>query len=42
MEEGLEEGEEIVMNVYEFAKAGSKNDSMQGIPGMGRFMRPKK
>jgi len=42
IEDGLAEGEEIVINVYEFAKAGSKNDSMQGIPGMGGFMRPKK
>jgi multidrug efflux pump subunit AcrA (membrane-fusion protein) len=42
IEEGLAEGEEIVINVYEFAKAGSKNNSMQGIPGMSGFMRPKK
>jgi len=42
IEEGLAEGEEIVINVYEFAKAGSKNDSMQGIPGMGGFMRQQK
>jgi len=42
IEEGLAEGEEIVINVYEFAKAGSKNNSTQGAPGMGGFMRPKK
>ena len=42
IEEGLVEGEEIVINVYEFAKVGSKNDSMQGIPGMGGFMRQQK
>jgi HlyD family secretion protein len=41
IEEGLAEGEEIVINVYEFAKAGSKNDSTQGA-GMGGFMRPRK
>jgi len=41
IEEGLAEGEEIVINVYEFAKAGSKNDT-QGASGMGGFMRPKK
>ena len=42
IEEGLSEGEEIVINVYEFAKAGSKNNSTQGAPGMGGFMRPTK
>ncbi|HDP36571.1 MAG TPA: efflux RND transporter periplasmic adaptor subunit [Candidatus Atribacteria bacterium] len=42
IEEGLAEGEEIVINVYEFAKAGSKNNNTQGAPGMGRFMRPQK
>ena len=42
IEEGLAEGEEIVINVYEFAKAGSKNNTTQGVPGMGGFMRPKK
>ncbi|MEA2088199.1 MAG: efflux RND transporter periplasmic adaptor subunit [Candidatus Caldatribacteriota bacterium] len=42
IEEGLVEGEEIVINVYEFAKAGSKNNSTQGAPGMGGFMRPQK
>jgi multidrug efflux pump subunit AcrA (membrane-fusion protein) len=44
IEEGLAEGEEIVINVYEFAKAGSKNNSTQGgTPGMGGgFMRPQK
>jgi HlyD family secretion protein len=42
IEEGLAEGEEIVINVYEFAKAGSKDNSMQGIPGMGGFMRQHK
>jgi len=41
IEEGLAEGEEIVINVYEFAKAGSKNDT-QGASGMGGFMRPQK
>jgi len=41
IEEGLAEGEEIVINVYEFAKAGSKNDNSQGA-GMGGFMRPRK
>jgi len=41
IEEGLAEGEEIVINVYEFAKTGSKNDT-QGAAGMGGFMRPKK
>jgi multidrug efflux pump subunit AcrA (membrane-fusion protein) len=42
IEDGLAEGEEIVINVYEFAKAGSKNNSTQVAPGMGGFMRPKK
>ena len=42
IEEGLVEGEEIVINVFEFAKAGSKNNTTQGVPGMGGFMRPKK
>ena len=44
IEEGLAEGEEIVINVYEFAKAGSKNNGTNsGVPpGMGGFMRPKK
>ena len=42
IEEGLAEGEEIVINVFEFAKAGSKNNTTQGVPGMGGFMRPKK
>lgn len=42
IEDGLIEGEEIVINVYEFAKAGSKNNSTQGAPGMGGFMRPQK
>jgi len=44
IEEGLAEGEEIVINVYEFAKAGSKNNSTQSdTPGMGGgFMRPQK
>ena len=44
IEEGLVEGEEIVINVYEFAKVGSKNNSTQGgTPGMGGgFMRPQK
>jgi len=41
IEEGLAEGEEIVINVYEFARVGSKNDT-QGTPGMGGFMRPQK
>lgn len=43
IEEGLSEGEEIMINVYEFAKTGSKNKGTQsGIPpGMGEFMRPK-
>ncbi|MBA7538604.1 hypothetical protein ES705_30881 [subsurface metagenome] len=41
IEEGLTEGEEIVINVYEFARVGSKNDT-QGTPGMGGFMRPQK
>lgn len=41
IEEGLVEGEEIVINVYEFAKTGSKND-IQNAAGMGGFMRPKK
>ena len=41
IEEGLVEGEEIVINVYEFAKTGSKNDT-QNAAGMGGFMRPKK
>jgi len=40
IEEGLAEGEEIVINVYEFAKAGSKNNDTQRTPGMGGFMRP--
>lgn len=42
IEEGLAEGEEIVINVYEFAKAGSgsnaagiKGGGMPMIPGMG-------
>lgn len=39
IEEGLAEGEEIVINVYEFAKAGSKNNATQRTPGMGGFMR---
>lgn len=39
IEEGLAEGEKIVINVYEFAQAGSKNNSSQGVPGMGGFMR---
>ncbi len=39
IEEGLAEGEEIVINVYEFAKVGSKNDDTQRTPGMGGFMR---
>jgi len=39
IEEGLAEGEEIVINVYEFAKAGSKNNGTQRTPGMGGFMR---
>lgn len=39
IEEGLAEGEEIVINVYEFAKAGSKNNSTQRTSGMGGFMR---
>lgn len=38
IEEGLAEGEEIVINVYEFAKAGSKNNATQRTPGMGGFM----
>jgi len=42
IEEGLAEGEEIVINVYEFAKVGSKNNDTKGAPGMGGFMRPKK
>ncbi len=42
IEEGLAEGEKIVINVYEFAKAGSKDNSIQGIPGMGGFMRQHK
>jgi multidrug efflux pump subunit AcrA (membrane-fusion protein) len=44
IEEGLAEGEEIVINVYEFAKAGSKNNATQiGIPpGMGGFMKPQR
>jgi HlyD family secretion protein len=44
IEEGLAEGEEIVLNVYEFTKVGSKNNSTQGgPPGMsGGFMRPQK
>ena len=42
IEEGLVEGEEIVINVFEFAKAGSKNNTTQSVPGMGGFMRPKK
>ncbi len=44
IEEGLAEGEEIVINVYEFAKTGSKDNSTQGgTPGMGGgFMRPQK
>jgi len=42
IEEGLAEGEEIVINVYEFAKVGSKDNSIQGIPGMGGFMRQHK
>ncbi|GAH18005.1 unnamed protein product [marine sediment metagenome] len=37
IEEGLAEGEEIVINVYEFAKAGSKNNDTQRTPGMGIF-----
>ena len=41
IEEGLAEGEEIVINVYEFTKTGSKNDT-QGAAGMGGFMKPKK
>ena len=46
IEEGLAEGEEIVINVYEFAKTGSKNifenSDIHQAPGMGGFMRPKK
>lgn len=38
IEEGLVEGEEIVINVYEFAKAGSQNNGSQRTPGMGGFM----
>jgi len=41
IEEGVAEGEEIVINVYEFAKAGSNNNS-ERTPGMGGFMRPKR
>jgi len=41
IEEGLAEGEEIVINVYEFAKTGSKNNT-KNAAGMGGFMRPKK
>lgn len=40
IEEGLAESEEIVINVYEFAKAGSKNNDTQRTPGMGGFMAP--
>jgi len=39
IEEGLAEGEEIVINVHEFAKAGANNDT-QRTPGVGGFMRP--
>jgi len=49
IEEGLAEGEEIVINVYEFAKAGSgsnaasiKNGGMPMIPGMGGGVRIQK
>lgn len=38
IEEGLVEGEEIVINVYEFAKAGSQNNGSQRTPRMGGFM----
>ncbi len=38
IKEGLIEGEEIVINVYEFAKAGSQNNGSQRTPGMGGFM----
>jgi multidrug efflux pump subunit AcrA (membrane-fusion protein) len=38
IKEGLIEGEEIVINVYEFAKAGSQNSGSQRTPGMGGFM----
>lgn len=38
IEEGLAEGEEIVINVYEFARAGSDNNSIRRAPGMGGFM----
>lgn len=40
IEEGLAEGEEIVINVYEFANTGFKNNDTQRTPGMGGFMRP--
>jgi len=41
IEEGLAEGEEIVINVYEFAQAGSNNNSTRGgVPGMGGFIAP--
>ena len=42
IEEGLAEGEEIVINVYEFAQAGSNNNSTRGggVPGMGGFIVP--
>ena len=40
IEEGLAEGEEIVINVYEFAQAGSNNNNSQRTPGMGGFMAP--
>jgi Membrane-fusion protein len=39
IEEGLDEGEEIMINVHEFAKAGANNDT-QRTPGVGGFMRP--
>lgn len=42
IEEGLAEGEEIVINVYEFANAGSKNNGTQRTPGMGGIMAPHK
>jgi len=42
IEEGLAEGEEIVINVYEFANAGSKNNGTQRAPGMGGFIAPHK
>lgn len=38
IKEGLIEGEEIVINVYEFAKVGSQNSGSQRTSGMGGFM----